>query len=126
METVSQIEVREAIREFGEALAECDELRAVEDAERALRNDREAMRLLSDYQSAQQSIQMARMWGRMVSKDELDELKILEAKVNSNQIIRNLLDAQKRLQELLVNLNAEISNILGIDFASNSSTGGCC
>lgn len=124
MEFITRTEVMDAAREFGKALADCEECRAVEEAQQALQKDREARRLLSDYQSGQRSIQMARMWGR-IAKNELKELKNLEAKVKSNQTIKNLMDAQKRLQEMLVSLNAEISNILGIDFASNSSAG-CC
>lgn len=126
MEVITRTKVMETAREFGEVLANCEECRAVEQAEEALRKDTQAGKLLSDYQSTQRSIQMARMWGGRVPKDELDKLRGLETKIISNQIIKNLLDAQKRLQEMLGNLNTEISNLLGIDFASNSSVGGCC
>jgi cell fate (sporulation/competence/biofilm development) regulator YlbF (YheA/YmcA/DUF963 family) len=66
------------------------------------------------------------MWGGKTAKDELEELRKLETKINSNGIIQNLLDVQKRLQEMLGSLNTEVSNLLGINFASNSSAGGCC
>jgi len=126
MEVITTTKVMETAREFGEALANCEECLAVERAEEALRKDSQARKLLSDYQSTQRSVQMARMWGGRIAKDELDGLRSLEAKINSNQIIKNLLDAQKRLQEMLGNLNTEISDLLGIDFASNSTVGGCC
>lgn len=123
---MTKTKVMEAAREFGEALADCQECQRVEEAQESLRKDREARELLSNYQSIQRSIQMARMWGGKTAKDELEELRGLEAKINSNRIIQNLLDAQKRLQEMLGNLNAEVSGLLGIDFASNSNAGGCC
>lgn len=126
MEVITRTKVMETAREFGEALADCEECRAVEEAQQALRKDREARELLSSYQLTQSSIQRARMWGGRVPKDELDKLRGLETKIISNQIIKNLLDAQKRLQEMLGNLDTEVSNLLGIDFASNSSVGGCC
>lgn len=125
MQVITRTKVMEAAREFGEALADCEECRVVEEAQQALRKDKEARELLSDYQSTQRSIQMSQMWGERMAKDELNELRSLEAKINSNQFIKNLLDAQKRLQEMLGSLNAEVSNLLGIDFASNSSAG-CC
>jgi len=125
MEVIARSKVMEAAREFGEALADCEERRLVEETQEALRKDRETRELLSEYQSAQRSIQRTQMWGGKVDKDELDEFKNLEAKINSNQFIKNLLDAQKRLQEMLGNLNTEISGLLGIDFAANSSSG-CC
>jgi cell fate (sporulation/competence/biofilm development) regulator YlbF (YheA/YmcA/DUF963 family) len=126
MEVITKTKVMETAREFGKALANCEEYLAVERAEDALRKDSQARKLLSDYQSTQRSVQMARMWGGRIAKDELDGLRSLEAKINSNQIIKNLLDAQKRLPEMLGNLNTEISDLLGIDFASNSTVGGCC
>jgi len=126
MEVITRTKVMEAAREFGKALADCEECRAVEEAQQALRKDREARELLSSYQLTQSSIQRARTWGGGVTKNELDELKKLETKISSNHIIKNLLDAQRRLQETLGNLDTEVSNLLGIDFASNSSVGGCC
>jgi len=125
MELMTRTKIMEAAREFGQSLADREECRAIEEAQQALRKDREARELLSDYQSAQRSIQMSQMWGGRIAKDELNELKSLEAKVKTNQIIKSLLDAQKSLQEMLGDLNTEISGLLGIDFASNSSSG-CC
>lgn len=128
MEVTVRTEVMEAAREFGEALANCEECQALQQAQEALNKDREARELLSNYQATQRSMQMAEMWGGSLPlpKGELDELKNLEAKINSNHIIKAVLDAQKRLQEMLVSLNTEISGLLGIDFASNSSASGCC
>lgn len=126
MEVISYTKVMEAAKEFGQALADCDECRAVKEGQETLRKDKEASKLLSDYQSTQRSIQTVRMWGGKTAKDELEELRKLEAKINSNGIIQNLLDAQKRKQEVLGSLNTEVSNLLGINFASNSSAGGCC
>jgi len=126
MEVISYTKVMEAAREFGQALADCDECRAVKEGQETLRKDKEASKLLSDYQSTQRSIQTVRMWGGKTAKDKLEELRKLEAKINSNGIIQNLLDAQKRQQEVLGSLNTEVSNLLGINFASNSSAGGCC
>ncbi len=124
-EVVTRDRVIKAAKEFGEALANCEECQAVEHAEEALRRDLRAKKLISDYQSLQFSAQKAQMWGERVPKDKLESLRSIEAEMNSNLIIGNLMNAQKRLQETLVALNNEISNLLGIDFASNSSSG-CC
>lgn len=126
MEVITRNEVIEAAREFGEALADCEECRAVKQAQEALRKDRGARKLISDYQSIQSSIQMARMWNKKIAQDELNELMRLETEINSNPIIQSFVNAQKRLREMLVNLNEEVSGLLGIDFASNSTVGGCC
>lgn len=124
-EVVTRDRVIKVAKEFGEALANCEECRSVEQAEEALRRDLRAKKLLSDYQSLQLSVQRAQMWGERVPKDKSERLRSIEAEMNSNLLVGNLTNAQKRLQETLVALNNEISNLLGIDFASNSSSG-CC
>ena len=129
METNKEVITRDRMikvaEEFGEALANCEECRSVEQADEALRKDLRAKKLLSDYQSLQLSVQKAQMWGERVPKDKLERLRSIEAEMNSNLLIGNLMNAQKRLQETMVALNNEISNLLGIDFAANSSSG-CC
>jgi cell fate (sporulation/competence/biofilm development) regulator YlbF (YheA/YmcA/DUF963 family) len=124
-EVVTRDRVIKVAKEFGEALANCEECRSVEQAEEALRRDLRAKKLLSDYQSLQLSVQRAQMWEERVPKDKSERLRSIEAEMNSNLLVENLTNAQKRLQETLVALNNEISNFLGIDFAANSSSV-CC
>ena len=116
-----------AARDFGAALSDCKEVLALKQAEGAFRKNKEARDLLSSYQTRQRFLQMARMRGKGLPDIEMAELRTLEAKVNSNALIRNFVENSRAFQEAMRNLNTEISGLLGIDFSSNSrSGGGCC
>ena len=106
-------------------LSECEEQKALKQAEEAVRVNKDLQDILSSYQTRQRFFQMARMRGKVLSDEDNAELKSLEAKVNSTALIANLLENRQLFQETMKNLNSEISGLLGIDFASNSSTG-CC
>ena len=116
-----------AAKDFGAALSDCKEVQALKQAEAAFRKNKEARDLLSSYQTRQRFLQMARMRGKGLPDDEMAELRTLEAKVNSNALIRNFVENSQAFQETMRNLNTEISGLLGIDFSANSrSGGGCC
>ena len=120
MEIVPRDEIMEAAKALGEALRDSEECRAVEEALEALSVDEEVNKILSETELIRQSIQESRIRGMTPAQNELDVLKQLDMKSNSNPIIKNHLEAQKKLQVLLEQLNAEISNILGIDFSTHS------
>ncbi len=127
MERISRKEVMKAARDFGAALSDCREVLALKQAEEAFRKNKEARDLLSSYQTRQRFLQMARMRGKGLPDIEMAELRHLEAKVNTNDLIRNFVGSSRAFQETMRNLNTEISGLLGIDFSANSrSGGGCC
>lgn len=119
MEIIEKIKIMEAAREFGRELAECKENRAAEEARQALEKDSEARELISSYLAAQHSVQVARMLGSKAA-DELNKLKEIESKLNTNKIVKDLAESQKNLQDMLGSLNAEISGVLGIDFSASA------
>ena len=126
MESVTRKEVMRVAKDFGAALFESKERKALKQAEADFRNNKEARSLLSDYQLRQRVVQMARMRGAGVPEEEMVELNKLEAKVKSDALIKNLIERREKFQEKMRTLNTEISGLLGIDFSANSSTGGCC
>ena len=127
MERITRDEVMRTARDFGAALSDCKEVLALKQAEGAFRKNKEARDLLSSFQTRQRFLQMARMRGKGLPDDEMAELRNMEAKVNSNALIRNFVANSQAFQETMRNLNTEISGLLGIDFSANSrSGGGCC
>ena len=120
MEIVTRNEVMETAREFGEALRTTEECRAVEEALEALSIDEEANSILAEAQVMHLSMPESLMPGKGPAKNEMDGQEQLDAKMRSNPIIMNHLEAQKKLDRLIGQLNAEISKILGIDFTEHS------
>ncbi len=126
MERITRKEVVRAAKDFGSALFECQERKALKKAEEAFRNSNETRRILSDYQFKQRDLQMAHIRGAAISEEDRIALDKLETEVRANPLINDLMEKRKQFQETMKSLNTEISGLLGIDFSANSSTGGCC
>jgi len=120
MVIVTNNEIMEAAKELGEALRDCEECRAVEEALEALSVDEEANRILAEAQVMHISMPESLMPGKKPAKNETGEQEQLDAKMRSNPIIMNHFEAQKKLDVLIGQLNDEISRILGIDFRTRS------
>ncbi len=125
MEIITKNKLIESATEFGESLANCMEWLTFKEAQEDLNKNKTAKELLSKYQLSLRVNSLSKSWKRNLSKDKSNKLRNLEDKINSNPIIKNFLDCQNNLQKLLVNINKEISDLIGIDFASNSKTCGC-
>ena len=126
MQESSRKEVMQAAKAFGQALAKSDAYAALTSAQQTLRKDRQAQNLLSQYQTIQQAVQAAFMWKQIPNAQDMDALKRLETELSTHQTLQTFFEAQQNLKTTVETLNAEISGLLGIDFASNSKVGGCC
>ncbi|MEN6423081.1 MAG: YlbF family regulator [Smithella sp.] len=126
MERASREDVIKASREFGEALSRCSEIKALIKAQEAYQKNKKTRELVSEYTRWQRLAQMQNMRGTGLSQEQMAELNRLESELNSNLLIKNFNEARKMFQETMINLNAEISGLLGIDFSANSFTGGGC
>ena len=120
MVIVTNNEIMEAAKELGEALRATEECRAVEEAFEALSVDEEANRILAEAQVMQLSMPESLMPGKKPAKSEPGGQEQLDARMRSNPIIMNHFEAQKKLDRLVGQINAEISRILGIDFTARS------
>ncbi|GAK56663.1 hypothetical protein U27_03626 [Candidatus Vecturithrix granuli] len=126
MQEYTRKDVMQAAKTFGKALAESEASIALTAAQHALKKDRQAQNLLSEYQTLQQAVQTAFMWKQIPHAQDMDALQRLEIEINTHPTLRALFDAQQQLKTTVETLNTEISDLLGIDFASNSRVGGCC
>jgi cell fate (sporulation/competence/biofilm development) regulator YlbF (YheA/YmcA/DUF963 family) len=88
--------------------------------------DHRARALLQDLANAQSEIRSRQAKGP-VSQADVDRLRALQNEVLSNQIISQYALAQQVAIAYLKEINHEISQLLGIDFAALSRpTGGSC
>lgn len=117
----------EKARSFAKILASSREFQEFYSTQEKLKQDKEALSLLEQFQRKQQEIQEARMRGRgFFSGDELDEIERLQRKLESNSTIMAWAQAQQDVIELIRKTNQVISNAAGFDFGQNSSSGGAC
>jgi len=93
-------------------------------AKARLDNDTEARELLERFASAQADLRV-RQSRNAVAQAHLDHLRTLQQEVQSNHIILEYAQAQQAAITYLPEVNQEISQKLGIDFASLTSRSSC-
>jgi cell fate (sporulation/competence/biofilm development) regulator YlbF (YheA/YmcA/DUF963 family) len=91
-----------------------------------LNADPTALQLLADLSALQQKIRQQQKSGA-VPKSDIDLLRALRDAIEANEIIQDQLLTQKLAIAFLREVNQEISQLLGVDFASLARrSSGCC
>jgi len=73
--------------------------------------------LLEQLSAAQAELRTRQMSGSVIQND-IDALRALQGEVQSNRVIRNYAQTQQAAIAFLPQVNQEISQLLGLDFAS--------
>ena len=95
-------------------------------AEQRLQADPQAMQLLNDLSALQQKIRQEQYAGA-ISQPDLVQLRSLQSAVGANETIQDHLLTQELAITFLREVNQEISQLLGVDFASLARRSrGCC
>jgi cell fate (sporulation/competence/biofilm development) regulator YlbF (YheA/YmcA/DUF963 family) len=87
--------------------------------------DAEAHKIMKDL-SAVQKVVRQKQGGNQVTQQDLQELRTLQSKAQENQVISSYANSQQEAIAQLREINAEISSLLGVDFASLAKKSGCC
>lgn len=88
--------------------------------------DREAQHLMKEFSELQQKIRAEQSSGKL-SENDIRHLREMQNAIGINDTIQDYLLTQELAVSLLREVNQEISQLLGIDFASLARrSGGCC
>ncbi len=117
-------EVQTAVAAFAAALAETPEFQAFEEAAVAFKGDQTARQAVRLFQEKQKSLQLMLQLGA-VTPEELDELKQLRQAMMDQPSVRAYVESQEGLIRVCQTGAQEISQVIGIDFASACARG-CC
>lgn len=122
-------EIMEKANELAEAIANCDELAAMRDAELAMHRDPEAVKIIGEFQQKQQVVFNAQMGGGELSDQDRKEVEEIETKMSDNPAIRAYMDASDKFESLLKSVNLVIARAISGDESScgcGSSCGSDC
>jgi len=120
------ITLLEAASSLTENLNQSEPFLRYKAAEQRLHADQQAMQLLSDLSALQQKIRRQQNTGAISQKD-LTQLRALQSAVGTNETIQDHLLTQELAVAFLREVNQEISQLLGVDFASLARrSSGCC
>jgi len=124
-QSVLQPQMTEAAIHLGQNLVSAEPFVRFRQAEQALKDDAAALGLLNNLALAQERIRKAQSGGTITPED-LQALGDLQTQVQANPIITEYTARQQELTAFLQGINAEISQLLGINFALIARRSSCC
>lgn len=117
-------DLQAATEQLGETLLQAKPIAAYHQAKTRLDGDVEASALLEQYAAAQADLR-ARQVHNAATQASVDHLRSLDRHVRSNPVIMEYADAQQTALAYLAEVNLEISQLLGTNYATWARSG-CC
>ena len=119
------VQILNAASDLAENLSQSADILGFRRAENALYSDLQAMQMLKDLSKMQQKVRDQQYTGSLVQAD-LATLRSLQVSVAENQAIQTYLASQEAAKAFLREVNQEISQHMGIDFASLTRRSSSC
>lgn len=124
MPTVLSPQLQEATQLLIDNLLASEAFAQYQNARRKMDIDNEAHALMDQLSKAQARVRQMQSKGE-VNQAEIDSLRLLQQRVLRNPVIMNYAGSQQNAINLLREVNGEISQLLGIDFASFANHSTC-
>lgn len=116
----------EATSALTENLVQSEPFLRFQEADGKLQTDQEATQLLTEFSELQQKIRTQQRSGS-IAENDIKRLRELQYTITTNLAIEEQGLAQETAIAFLREVNQQISNLLGVDFASlTRRPGGCC
>jgi len=114
-----------AAERLATTLAGAEPIAAYRQAKKRLEADPDAGELFERFQSLQADLRVRQARGTITQAD-VTRLRTLQRAVQSNRLIMDYAETQQSAQAYLPEVNQEISQLLGFDFARFAKPSGCC
>jgi cell fate (sporulation/competence/biofilm development) regulator YlbF (YheA/YmcA/DUF963 family) len=125
MEKILSPTMQEATNVFISNLLASEAFIRYHQSQTLLDHDSQAQALLNQLSQTQTELRK-KQTDNSLSKDEIDSLRALQVQARENVVIQGYADSQQDVIEYLREINEEINQLLGIDFASFTKRSGCC
>ena len=124
MSTTLSPQLQEATQSFIEHLLASEAFTHYQAARTSIHEDSEANTLMERLGNAQATVRQQQSTGG-VGQAEVDSLRLIQQSALRNPVILHYAQAQQEVVEFLREINGEISQLLGIDFASFANHSTC-
>lgn len=118
--------LEEKTKDFIQALTDSPEHQSLKKAREEFESDKDAKKLLTDFQETQQTYAIFRQGGFPGVADQEKRLRELQRRLQQNQKINNLITSQREFQIFVSDIVNEISLRINFPFAPQQTGGGCC
>ncbi len=118
-------ELQAATETLAENLLSSEPLVRYQQAKAALDHDNAARQLLEAFSLAQREVRQ-RQARNLVTQAAIEQLRSMQKQVQANAVIMRYAETQQGAIAYLREVNQEISQWIGVDFASLARRSGCC
>ncbi len=125
METTLSSTMQEATDMFISNLTAAEAFVRYHQAQVIMNTDPVANGLLNQLSEMQTELRQKQA-NNSLTKDEIEALRSLQARARENMAIKEYADSQQAVINFVREVNKEINQLLGIDFASLTRRSGCC
>ncbi|WP_158212290.1 YlbF family regulator [Natranaerobius trueperi] len=95
-------------KDLAAAIKETEEFETLKSAENRLNLDPTAQDLLQNFQNKQQELQEAQQQGQQIEQEEIQSIQGMQQQMQSNETIKNLMDAQQKFDQVLQEVNQTV------------------
>jgi cell fate (sporulation/competence/biofilm development) regulator YlbF (YheA/YmcA/DUF963 family) len=124
MLTTLSPELQEATQSLIDHLLASEAFMHYQETRKLMSEDEEAHTLMERLSNAQATVRQQQTTGG-VGQAEVDSLRLIQQRALRNPVILDYAQAQQEAVEFLREINGEISQLLGIDFASFANHATC-
>jgi cell fate (sporulation/competence/biofilm development) regulator YlbF (YheA/YmcA/DUF963 family) len=124
MLTTLSLELQEASQSFIENLLASEAFMHYQAARKLMSEDEEARILMERLSNAQATVRQKQASAN-VGQAEIDSIRLIQQRALHNAVILDYAQAQQEAVDFLREINGEISQLLGIDFASFANHATC-
>ena len=118
-------ELTEAVDALAENLLASESFLALEGAHLRLREDAQARDLQQRFRQAEATLRQ-RQANRSMTQADMAAYRTLNAEAQANELITGYEAAQQAIAACLRDVNRDVSQLLGVDFATLAKRSGCC
>lgn len=118
-------ELTEAVDALAENLLASEPFLALEGAYLRLREDAQARDLQQRFRQAEATLRQ-RQANRSMTQADMAAYRTLHAEAQANELIAGYEAAQQAIAACLRDVNRDVSQLLGVDFATLAKRSGCC
>lgn len=110
--------------DLGREIAKTEEYIRMMSAEKAVKEDTEACRVVREYQDLQQNYYRAQMSGQQLTEEHLGKLREAEDAAMSNALVKDYYESRMKFHQIVEKVNARIQEgITGVNPDQNCGGG---
>ncbi len=102
------VNIYDTANQLEQDLRQTEEFNQLDAAFKNVKADEEASLVFNEFREVQQMIQQKQMTGQEITEEEAQQAQTISTKIGENELITNLLEAEKRVGQMIDDINQTV------------------